>query len=579
MFLRFFLIFTILVHFTETSLAQQLFYQETCYCGVTGAGFSTAMGAGSGSFDIYIEPGSIIKKAYLFGVYFGNDTGLKPPTNIQINANTYSFDNSNFTGIEFEAYGNYLEKHLSIHTIDVTSVISPSVLNYSITIPVQNYQCSPCKFDCVYLYVVYENPIFTSPTTSYVLLNNINESYEVNYFINNLNPSTPNTPIGFATYLDRLGGFIASDGSNLYFNDGSWQNVGLLKGADNVNSTWDGAGVKGHFYYQDETLFGLDDDTPDNIVGGSDGLIDVKDYVINNSLQWRLQWEQPSTTGRYNIYNGFFLSHSTPCDTFSVSVPNDTTICAGENLQLNVNGGQAYEWSASTPAALNDLSCTDCPNPIFSGETSRFYTIRIWNNDSCSVVRPIKINVRPRPLFGAITTTASECGANTGSVSVIVAAGTASPVSFTLNDTLTQSSGLFSNLAAGNYTLSFTDGNGCVSRDTLITVEEVNNTIAQFTVSPGYGTVPLQVNLNNTSQNATDFLWSVNGTNMGAVLESYTCDPSGIYTIELIAWQYDPSCADTFPLSVTAVDRLIVPTAFTPDGDGVNDFGNCPILM
>ena len=210
------------------------------------------MGAGSGSFDIYIEPGSIIKKAYLFGIYFGNDIGLKPPTNIQINSNTYSFDDSNFTGIDFEAFGNPLEKYLSIHTIDVTSVINPSVLNYSITIPVQNYQCSPCKFDCVFLYVVYENPIFTSPTTSYVLLNDINESYEVNYSVTNLNPSTPNAPIGFATYLDRLGGFIASDGSNLYFNDGSWQNVGLLKGADNVNSSWDGAGVKGHFYYQDE---------------------------------------------------------------------------------------------------------------------------------------------------------------------------------------------------------------------------------------------------------------------------------------------------------------------------------------
>jgi gliding motility-associated-like protein len=572
--MRYFLTSLLIILICWCANSQVVYYQDVCKCGVTGAGFSTAMGSGSGSFDIYIEPGSTIKKAFLFGVHYGNGSGLKNPTPITINSEAFIFDSSNFSGIEFEAAGPTLEKLISLHALDVTEILEPSVNTYSITIPPQDIGCFPCRFNCFYLYVIYENPSFVNTTSAQVLLNNIDEAFIVDYSLDNFNPMSQNTPVGFALFTDRISG-IGNDGSYLSFYNGTWDEVGLLKGPDNVNTFW-GSGVKAHFYYQNETLFGLDDDTPDNVVNGPDGLINVENYIMNSSIDWRLQWEAFSTTGSFNIYNGFFLSHSTPCDTFTVSVPNDTIICAGETLQLSASGGQAYEWSASTPTALNDLSCTNCPNPIFSGDTSRFYTVRIWNNDSCSVVRPVKINVRPRPLFGEITTTPSECGASTCSVSVSVAAGTASPVSFTLNDTLSQSSGLFSNLAEGSYTLSFTDGNGCVSLDTVVAVSEVNSTVAQFTVSPGYGTVPLQVNLNNTSQNATDFLWSVNGTNIGAVLESYTCDPSGVYTIELIAWQYDPSCADTFLLSVTAVDRLIVPTAFTPDGDGVNDFWELP---
>jgi len=46
--------------------AQIVYYQETCQCGVTGAGFSTALGNGNGNFSIYIEPGSTVKKALLF---------------------------------------------------------------------------------------------------------------------------------------------------------------------------------------------------------------------------------------------------------------------------------------------------------------------------------------------------------------------------------------------------------------------------------------------------------------------------------------------------------------------------------
>jgi hypothetical protein len=62
------LVFTYCFLISITSFSQAPFYQDIFNGGVTAAGFSTGLGSGSGSFDIYIEPGSTIKKAFLISV-------------------------------------------------------------------------------------------------------------------------------------------------------------------------------------------------------------------------------------------------------------------------------------------------------------------------------------------------------------------------------------------------------------------------------------------------------------------------------------------------------------------------------
>lgn len=196
--------------------------------------------------------------------------------------------------------------------------------------------------------------------------------------------------------------------------------------------------------------------------------------------------------------------------------------------------------------------------------------MRIWNNDSCSVVRPIRISVRPKPTFASINAQASECGAATGILQINATSGTATPITYTLNGS-TQSSNTFSNLSSETYTISFTDGNGCQSIDSVKVITEAVSTIADFSVSPDHGVSPLIVSIINESINATDYLWSVNGTNYGNNLSTYTFDTSGVYSIELLAWQFGPSCADTFSVSVHVIDSLIIPTMITPNQEGKND--------
>ena len=53
---------------------QDIFHQDVFKGGVTWGGFSTGLGVGSGNLQLYVEPGSIIKKVYLFAFSSGENT-------------------------------------------------------------------------------------------------------------------------------------------------------------------------------------------------------------------------------------------------------------------------------------------------------------------------------------------------------------------------------------------------------------------------------------------------------------------------------------------------------------------------
>lgn len=552
---NFLLLFTFF--FLLKSQSQLPVYQDVFYGGVTGDGYNPWYLNNPGFFNINIEPSSTIRKAFLFVSVFESPDERQ----INFNGNIIKLNSSNAIDNTYLFVAGPIEYNIKTLLVDITDLIDPLLNVYSIIPPFN--QTSPLaggSYTEFYLLVLYENPSLQKTAVS-IYVNDQNPNAINLYDFQNINPMNLSNNVGLSIHSGQFCDSI-QDGSFVKVNANL---LGLIGGKEDNTSVYC-AGVTGSYFYQNGTLFGLGNDIANNSMAGLDAIATVETY-LTNTTSFDLLFEYQSNLGpNSNPINQIFLTYTTPCDTFSVSVSNDTTICSGETLQLFASGGQSYEWSPAT-----DLSCTNCPNPIFSGDSSRFYTVQIWNNDSCSVVRPIKVNVRPEIKFGNISTFPSDCGTNNGSVTLSAAVGTQTPITFTLNNTLSQTSGTFNNLAEGTYSFHFTDGNGCVSEDTVITIGEINTTMANFTLSPNYGVVPLEVSFVNSSVNATDYAWSINGFAQGNNLSSYTCDTSGTYTIQLIAWQYDPSCADTVVMALFATDRIIIPTAFTPDNDGVND--------
>ncbi|MCC7332871.1 MAG: hypothetical protein IT232_09710 [Flavobacteriales bacterium] len=404
------ILFYIIILFLNFNIkSQNLFYQDLCHCGVTGAGFSVGGGAGSGSFDVYIEPSSTIKKAWLFSQRYGNAN----PVNILINGINYNFNSTNQITPAFFVSGS---KNSAIHGLDVTNNINPAITNYNITIPAQTQIMT--RYGAIYLWIEYENP--TLPlTNSVILLNNYDlNNINTNYNITELTPINTNYTVGFAIYSDILGGNtpVFPDGSYVYFNTNL---LGLIGGSDYNSLLWGWTGVKGHFYYQNNTLFGMGDDISDSLMTGTDGLADVSSYLNNNdtSFNFRLQWQNISISNAENYYLGFFVSYTpaTSCDTFTTSViTSQDTICQGESVQLAATGGVEYSWF-STFSTFNDSTLA---NPVATPSQTTTYIVTIKNDSGCVKTEHVKVWVNPAPKPDTIVVTPQRCGSTNGSIAV-----------------------------------------------------------------------------------------------------------------------------------------------------------------
>ena len=98
---------------------------------------------------------------------------------------------------------------------------------------------------------------------------------------------------------------------------------------------------------------------------------------------------------------------------------------------------------------------------IFTGLTPGSYTLYVRDSNHCFSSLPVTIANTPLPFVTAFTIAAS-CNNNDGSIVATGTLGTA-PYTFSIDGTVYQSSGTFSNLAAGFYTIYIKDDRGCIT--------------------------------------------------------------------------------------------------------------------
>ncbi len=541
-----------------STTAQNLFHQDIFYGGVTAGGFSTGQGAGSGTLNLYIEPGSIIRKAYLFSFRIG----YPPSVPITVNSVPYIFDTSNCIMTVSHLSPNAIP--IKLYYYDITNDLNTSITSiFNITISNQFGLPINWGWWTAFFYIEYENPVLPRVASS-VWINDKDYFGNESFSMSGMNPINTTNPVGLSLMLDRACD-NTNDGTNVAVNS---NNLGIIGGPDAVNSIWGCGGTKGHFYYQNNTLFGLDDDTANTTMSGADALVDISTYLSSGATGYSLGLihNNPNPALNEPNLNLLFLNtYTTPCDTFSTSIIADTVICKGDSIQLFASGGTNYYWQP-----VMGLSNPNIANPMASPDSTTHYVVRIENTPGCSRTEKMLVRVNEPPKINNVFVEESICGNDDGQISVTVTV--VNPLQYSIGNGF-QSSNIFTNLATGNYTITVLDNNGC-SSDTSVFVLEINPVNAFFTANPQTGTEPLLVDLNNQSANVNNFVWLVDNISFSNSFNtSYTFDSSGVYTVTLIAYNNIPQCADTFSLQIIVYDSLMIqiPNVFTPNNDGTND--------
>jgi hypothetical protein len=149
----------------------------------------------------------------------------------------------------------------------------------------------------------------------------------------------------------------------------------------------------------------------------------------------------------------------------------DSIICHNNTAQAEINvwGGTqsfTYQWSNGDTSYLTT---------VYSGN----HSINITDQNGCSLIQTFSLS-NPDSIFSQTTNTNTNCfGGNNGSVSINISSGGTPPYNFSNNNGITyQSSNLFNNLTAGNYSFLITDNNGCLSSTSAYIIEptELTNT-------------------------------------------------------------------------------------------------------
>lgn len=249
-----------------------------------------------------------------------------------------------------------------------------------------------------------------------------------------------------------------------------------------------------------------------------------------------------------------------------VSISEDTTVCENSNVQLYANGGTTYEWF---PAF--GLSSSTSANPIASVTSGTKYYVTAKGVNGCSVTDSVQLSVFPKPVFNVVPINASVC---LGDTVVLRASGadqykwSPGPLVFSqdssvvqaIPNTTTQYKVIFRSLA-------------CNIQESLFTTVQVHpNPTTVVTKSNDIDCSNFQAQLN--ASGGTRYNWTSSAGLSSTSIANPVASPMQTTTYSvLVTSSQGCSTLDSITVKVDAsgLERLFVPSAFSPNNDGKND--------
>ncbi len=270
----------------------------------------------------------------------------------------------------------------------------------------------------------------------------------------------------------------------------------------------------------------------------------------------------PAQTTTYTVtVTGSFGCTGTDQVTVVVSPPPffpvsniDTTVCSTDVLELqltdiNFISNYQYEWS---PTA--GLDNPIIPNPIATVTDDISYTITVTNQYGCQTVRTINI-----------TRNNDNFSLNLGNDTTLCNGGTLTLTAEPGFDSYLWSNGSTANTLtitqSGTYALTVTNSIGCAATDEItVNIETVQPTITgNLTITEG------QTTTLSTQEGFDQYVWSNEATT-----SQISVSEGGTYSVTVTSTN---GCTGSATATVQALNRneLLIPNAFSPNGDGAND--------
>ena len=242
-------------------------------------------------------------------------------------------------------------------------------------------------------------------------------------------------------------------------------------------------------------------------------------------------------------------------------------ICAGETATLNAGTYTTYQWSVAGQS-----------NATLVTTNAGTYTVTVTDVNGCTGVDNFTVALNPDPLPN-FTSTAAICVGNdalftyTGSTGVVTynwnfgSAGTATGVG--------PHTVVFNTVGTQTVSLDVVDANGCENTVShTIVVSEVEATVNANVELLLFGNnSTLQAIATSAGNGDLTYQWNPTGLDCADVACSQITvspDSTTLYTVTVTDEYGCEATADKL-ITVYRENELIVPNAFSPNGDGIND--------
>jgi gliding motility-associated-like protein len=284
-------------------------------------------------------------------------------------------------------------------------------------------------------------------------------------------------------------------------------------------------------------------------------------------------------SGSYHHTGGIFydslISNATGCDSILSTklaihplpvidgISNDTTLCSGKFVTLQVNSSGAYLWS-------NGLTMSTIS---VSPSSDQIYYVTVTDSYGCRAIASVAVKVLPLPNI-SLANEFDLCLGQSVHISL------SSMYTYFWSDGSTDSNRIFTpNIDHSNYTVTVSNTAGC--EKTYATTINLNLSDINILVNPGDTielgtTITLTAHRYDLRDSIIVWLPSYAQLDSHSLVIKTTPQVSGFYHVISIS-PYGCIYEDSIYIFVLNPDTIAIPTAFSPNGDGVNDLFR-PIL-